>query len=393
MATIKEIKRKSGKNSFQVLFYLARRRGTLSLGNKYNRRQVERIKAAVEEITDAIETGGKVGKSTAGFIADMTDDLKARFIACGLLEESKTVTLEELFRRYLEAPIERKESTERTYITVQKRFLAFFAPDMRADELTKQDGEAWKKWLKSREYATASIAGCFQRVAAVFNWGADNGLIEANPFKGIKRGSMVNPNRLFYVSMDWYEKLLDACPCQVWRTLLALCRIAGLRNPSETLLLKWDDVDWDKKAILVHSPKTEQHPGKGTRLVPMFPKLKEELEAQWELAEEGGSPYVIDKYRDTAANMRTQFKRIIFRAGLPEWERTFQNLRASASTDIEAEYGGVAESEWVGHSERTARRHYLQVTDAQFQKATGGNSEPAPAVKTDGEREPAPVES
>ena len=392
MATIKTIKGKK-KTSYQVRFYLRKKRKTLSLGSKYTRKQVDRIKSAVQEIADAIETGGKAGKSTAGFIADMTDDLKARFIECGLLEESESVTLEELFDRYLAAPSERKESTERTYITVQKRFFAFFAPDMRPDELTKQDGEAWKQWLKSREYATASIAGCFQRVNTVFNWGIENELIEANPFKGIKRGSFVNKNRLFYVPMDWYEKLLDACPSQSWRTLIALCRIAGLRNPSETLLLTWQDVNWENQSILVHSPKTEHHAGKETRLVPMFPKLKEELKAQWELAEEGGSPYVIDKYRDTAANMRTQFHRIIFRAGLPEWERTFQNLRASASTDIEAEYGAIAESLWVGHSARTALKCYLQVTDALFQKAIGGGGEPAGAVKTAEEREPAPVES
>lgn len=392
MATIKIIERKN-KTSYQVRFYLWKTQKTLSLGSKYTRKQIDRIRLTVEELTDAIETGGKVGKATAGFIADMTEDLKARFISAGLLEESASVTLEELFKRFLEAPSERKESTERTYITVKKRFFAFFAPDMRPDELTKQDGEAWKQWLKSREYSTASIAGCFQRVAAVFNWGVDNGLIEANPFKGIKRGSMVNPNRLFYVPMDWYEKLLEACPCQTWRTILALCRIAGLRNPSETLRLTWQDVDWEKKSILVHSPKTEHHAGKESRLIPMFPKLEEELKAQWELTEEGGSPYVIDSYRDTAANMRTQFHRIIFRAGLPEWERCFQNLRASASTDIEAEYGAVAESEWVGHSTQTARRHYLQVTDALFQKANGGAGNPAGAVETNGERETSPVES
>ena len=125
----------------------------------------------------------------------------------------------------------------------------------------------------------------------------------------------------------------------------------------------------------------------------MFPRLREELEAQWDISGNSDCPYVIDRYRDTAANMRTHLRRIIFRAGLPEWERTFQNLRSSASTDIEAEFGGVAESEWVGHSERTARRHYLQVTDALFQRANGGNGEPPEAVETNGERETFPAES
>ena len=80
----------------------------------------------------------------------------------------------------------------------------------------------------------------------------------------------------------------------------------------------------------------------------MFPELREQLVAQWELTEEGCSPYVIDKWRDTSANMRTHFQQIIFRAGLPEWERLFQNLRASRATDICNEYPAHVESAWIG---------------------------------------------
>ena len=111
--------------------------------------------------------------------------------------------------------------------------------------------------------------------------------------------------------------------------------------------------------------------------------------------------------------MRTQLRRIIFRAGLTEWERTFQNLRASASTDIEAELGGTAESVFVGHSQRMPLKHYLQLSDAVLERAANwnkdkcettaeqdkkvlrGNPEPEPAktVKTDEEREIFPFES
>ena len=380
MATINTIKRKNGLTSLQIQFFLNRKRETLSLGSRYTMKQAERIKAAVEEIADAIETGGKVGKATAGFIADMTDDLKARFVAHGLLKESETVTLETLFDRFLKSEsTDWKPNTVITYEQARKRLFDFFDKDTNPDDLTKQDGEDWKKWQKEH-YSPATICGSFQRLARVFNWGVGAGLIESNPFKGIKRGSFVNPNRLFYVPMDWYFKLLDACPDQTWRTLIALCRIGGLRNPSETLRLKWEDVDFDKKRILVHSPKTEHIEGKETRLLYMFPLLEQELQQQAEAYTVGDVPFVIDKYRDTAANMRTQFRRIIFRAGLTEWERTFQNLRASASTDIEAEFGGAAESVWVGHSQRMALKHYLQISDVVLERAAHWNEEKGKAT-------------
>ena len=377
MATIKKIKLKSGKISYQILFHLYGDRKTLTLGTKYAPKYVERIKLAVEDIARALDTGSDEKKSTVGFIEDMTDDLKERFLRCGLFKKSDSVTIKELFERFYNSTRERKESTVRTYITVEKRFCKFFDPAGDPADLTKQDGEDWKQFLKDRGYVEATICGCFQRIATVFKWAVDEGLLEKNPFKGIKRGSFVNPNRQFFVSMDWYEKLLDACPDQTWRTILALCRIGGLRNPSETLRLMWSDIDWKNNSILVHSPKTEHHEGKKTRLIPMFPKLKEELERQWELTEEGGSPYVIDKWRDTSANMRTQFHRIIFRAGLPAWERAFQNLRESRANEIWSKFPDHVASAWMGHSKRIAQKHYLEVTDDHFQNALREGIDPA----------------
>lgn len=374
MATMETKENKNGIN-IKISFFINKKRKKLCLGSRYTVKQAKEIKSFVERIARAIETGDRFDRATAGFIADMTDDLRGKFVACGLLPESEAVTLESLFDRFLESEAgDWKRNTVITYEQARKRLFDFFPPETNPAELTKQDGEAWKKWQKDH-YSPATICGSFQRLARVFNWGVEAGLIEANPFKGIKRGSFVNPNRLFYVPMDWYFKLLDACPCQTWRTLLALCRIGGLRNPSETLLLKWEDVDFTNKRILVHSPKTEHIEGKETRLLYMFPLIERELWRQSEAYTVGDSPFVISEYRDTAANMRTQLRRIIFRAGLPEWERTFQNLRASASTDIEAEFGRAVEAAFVGHSERMALKHYLQISDNVFDRASRWNAD------------------
>lgn len=368
MATMETKKNQNGIN-IKIPFMLNGQRKKLCLGSRYTVKRAEEIKSHVEKIAQAIETGNEIGKSTAGFIEELTDDLKQRFIACGLLVESADITNAELFKRFVADSVERKQSTLLTYTAVKNRYLAFFPKNGHIRNVTKKDGERWKAHLKKEGYSEASIAGSFKRMNAVFNWAVEQDYLDANPFKGIRKGSMVNEKRMFYVPMDWYEKLLDACPCQTWRTLIALCRIGGLRNPSETLRLTWQDVDFGNRSILVHCSKTEHHAGKETRLIPMFPKLEEELKAQWELTEEGGSPYVIAEYRDTAANMRTQFRRIIFRAGLDPWERTFQNLRESRANEIWSEYPRHVAAAWMGHSERVAMKHYLQVTDEQFQKA------------------------
>jgi hypothetical protein len=43
-------------------------------------------------------------------------------------------------------------------------------------------------------------------------------------------------------------------------------------------------------------------------------------------------------YRQQNANLRTQFERILKRAGIQPWERLFQNLRASRETEMANQY-------------------------------------------------------
>ena len=68
--------------------------------------------------------------------------------------------------------------------------------------------------------------------------------------------------------------MIDACPSTEWKTLVALSRYAGLRVPSEALLLRWQDINWETDRMLVHSPKTEHHAGHATRVVPIFAALR-----------------------------------------------------------------------------------------------------------------------
>ena len=72
---------------------------------------------------------------------------------------------------------------------------------------------------------------------------------------------------------------------------------------SETLALKWSDVDWERQRIRVPSPKTE-HYGKSFREIPLFPKLEPYLRNAFELAAEG-TEHVVTRYRDASQNLWT----------------------------------------------------------------------------------------
>ncbi len=103
-------------------------------------------------------------------------------------------------------------------------------------------------------------------------------------------------------------------------------------------------------------------------MVPLFPELRPYLEAAWDEAPPR-TTFVITRYRDRSANLRTQLLRIIERAGLKPWPRLFHNMRASRQTELTARFPLHVVCEWIGNSAPIADKHYLQVTDAHYADA------------------------
>ena len=54
---------------------------------------------------------------------------------------------------------------------------------------------------------------------------------------------------------------------------------------------------------------------------------------------------------------------MIEQAGITPWPKTFQNLRATRRTELQEHYQDHVVNAWLGHSSKTAEKHYLQVTD------------------------------
>ena len=151
-------------------------------------------------------------------------------------------------------------------------------------------------------------------------------------------GSTANPERQRFIDRATITKVIDACPNAEWRLLVALSRYARLRVPSEPLRLRWRDVDLATGRMLVHSPKTEHHAGKATRMVPIFPELRPYLEDAHELAVDGAE-FVLPSIRKSGAatgdwrsvNVGTQFGKIIKRAGLVAWPRASSRLGSATA--------------------------------------------------------------
>ena len=57
------------------------------------------------------------------------------------------------------------------------------------------------------------------------------------------------------------------------------------------------------------------------------------------------------------------------RAGVEVWPKPFQNLRSSRQTELEQEHPTYVVCEWLGNTPGVAFKHYLTVTDDDYQKA------------------------
>ncbi len=138
----------------------------------------------------------------------------------------------------------------------------------------------------------------------------------------------------------------------------------------------WLHIDLAAGRMLVHSPKTEHHAGKATRMVPIFPELRPYLEDAHELAVVGAE-FVLPSLRKPGAvtgdwrsvNFGTMFGKIIKRAGLVAWPRAWHNLRSSRQTELTETFPSHVVTAWLSNSERIAEKHYLQVLDSHFDRA------------------------
>ena len=184
-------------------------------------------------------------------------------------------------------------------------------------------------------------------------------------------GGEENAERKEFVERETIAKVLANCPDTEWRLIVALSRFGGLRVPSELLALEWSHIDWERGRFTVTSRKMKRH-NKPYRVVPIFPELLPYLQEAFENAPDGAR-YVIARYRQKNANLRTQLNRILRRAGVEPWQRLFHNLRASRQTELQNQFPAHVVCDWLGNSEAIAHKHYLTVTDEHFDQATGGS--------------------
>lgn len=347
-----------------------------------NKATAEKIGHHVDSLNAAKTAGDTVNRQTALWLADIGQSLHDKLAAAGLVDRREVQTLGAFVRGYIDRRTDVKPGTTMNYETVERNLVAFFGVDRQLRTVKPTDAVAFREWLRDHENQSENtIRRRCGRARQFFAAALKAGQVDGNPFDGMSVTVTGSEGKERFVTADESRLILEACPDAEWRLIFALCRWGGLRCPSEILPLTWDDVLWDRSRIIVRSPKTERYRGKGSRVIPMFPELVEPLSRAFAQAPEG-AVHVVARYRDGNANLRTQFQRIIERAGITPWQKPFQNLRSTRETELMETYPAHVVVSWIGHSERVAQKHYLQLTDAHFERAVQSGVAPPVAPQT-----------
>ncbi len=325
----------------------------------------------IEKVLEAQFANTALDPEVAKWVAALGDVMHGRFVAVGLAEprvQAAAVTLEAMLKSFFES-VDVKPATLVRMKQAEAALVKHLKADCNVAHISEPDAEEWRAKLKELGYAPATISRTVLYARQMFHWAIRRGMAKANPFVALKAGPQVNPARSMFIDRDKIAKVIDAAPDAEWRLLIALSRFCGLRVPSEALALTWHDVDWENYRLTIRSPKTEHHEGRGSRIIPMFPEVREHLQAVYDAAPEG-STFVVTRYRE-GCNLNPQLHRIVKRAGLTAWPRLWHNLRASRQTELAASYPLHTVCAWIGNTKAIAAGHYLQVTDPDWARAVG----------------------
>lgn len=371
MASVIKHKSASGiRHSIQLSPGENYKRPKIALG-KVTRKDAQIAQTHIGNLVNNRKTGAVIPPSTQDWLVHIPEPLRDRLENLGLVDVRATqdkTTLSGWVDGYIKGRRDIKASTKTAMTQATADLYEFWGRDGLIVDFTQHDAENFRIYLLGKKLAESTVRRRCKYAKQFFAAAIKKRILRENPFDSVPVAGRINTERQRFVSQADIQKVIEACPNAQWRLIFALSRYGGLRIPSELYGLTWDDIIWDKKRFVIHSPKTEHIEGKATRTCPLFPELEPYLLEVFAESEEG-QKQVITEYDETNKNPRTTATKIIQNAGLTVWPKLFQNLRSSRETELVERFPIHVVTAWLGNSPDVAHKHYLQTHEEHFKKA------------------------
>ena len=394
MASLSKIASR-GRNGWSLRFLVNSQRKTISL-TACDDSVAGVWKSHVEHLV-AVCGKSSPSRATSAWLAGLTSADQKKLVAVGLIEPiyappSSETTAPRKLKAFIDWYISRrnvKPATVAKWNQTRDSLTRHFGDGREVVSITTADAEAWREWLaksgNNREGKTEvedrrtdlgdnTVRRRTGIARQFFAYAIKAKLITENPFVGMPTSVHGNEARQAFITMQVFDKVIGACPSTEWEAIIALSRLGGLRCPSETLRLRWEDIDFAFGRIRIHASKTEHHKDGGIRDCPLFPGLRPYLEQLAELAKyRGAKPTdpVIANLRGSESYLRSGLLKILKKAGITPWPKIFQNLRASRETELLDDFPIKDVCAWIGNSQAVAIKHYAMRRADSFARANG----------------------
>lgn len=327
----------------------------------------------IQRIIDCKKANVPTDAASAAWIRGLDMELRTRLVNYGLASATESL----LLRDYLESRVQeavkaqQAENTLKMKRQVRDKMLLCWGTHLLLSDLTPHHGQQFVDYVTGANnvnWARRQI----QMARSFLSLAVDAGHIPINPFRGHSTAYVnIKGDRTCYITREQVDRLLANIRNWEWRFIIVMARYGGIRIPSEILPFRWRDFDFEQERITVTSPKMKRF-GRGTRLLPMFPEIRDVLQERLEdrtLTPVSPKNAVLQTQRE---GLYAKFKFRIRRAGLKPWPKLWINMRSTRETElIRAGYPLHVVCEWLGNSAQVAHKHYLQVTEEDWNRATG----------------------
>jgi len=228
-------KQPNGRKTIQFVAPDGKRK-SIRLG-KTSLRAAEAVKLKVEHLVSALNTKHAPDAETSRWLAEISDDLRDKLAAVGLIEKRETATVGQFTQDYISGRVDLKPPTIR-HLTEARRDLVDFLGEFRPlSSVTAGDADSFRLFLIEKGLADGTTARrVMGRAKQFFHAAVRHKLIHENPFAGQKVSVQSNPDRFAFVSLEDAMSVLNACPDAEWRLLFALARFARTESSTVTSL-------------------------------------------------------------------------------------------------------------------------------------------------------------
>lgn len=264
------------------------------------------------------------------------------------------------------------ETTQVLEAETIRYLLEFFGDGLPLRKITPARATDWRVWLARKPgkaegstMAEATVCRHVRTAKVLFEAAVDEHWIGENPMRRLKgtppEPIVVVPN----LTEAQVVSLIETPTDPAWRALLALCALAGLRR-GEALRLAWTEIQWEANRLIVRPDCRYETIKKRTREVLMEPALASIL---LDVRDAIGS--TSQRVAPVSlSNIDRNVAGFVKRAGLPKYPKPFHGLRKWRETTWSTVYPTWVVTEWLGHSEQVARKHYRRVHESYY--GTGG---------------------